>query len=456
MNKRILILLGLLLTQSVFAKNYLDENLKKLKWNDIEVVWLEDDSLPTFDVIFYFGTGALADGKGKEGLTELTLSELTSGTNQFSQSKLLESLEYFGVVYGSRVTHEFSSFAVSGLEKNFSPSLKLICHAFKDAKFPKAELKRTKNRIYSGLKSMVTNQGALANRVFRYESMKGTGYESPTEGTLKSLKRIKSRDLKKRLDYFNNKSFKRIYLRGSKEVLGLENIVKNDCEWTQGKSEENKVVSKLPKPKVIFVPIPKSNLVQVRIGRSMMSSEIAERQHELKTFSGRFMGGGFTSRLMQGLRVQAGTGLTYSASAYVSEQRNYGRIGISSFTEDERLPTLLTAVKNILESNTQSIEKDVFERAVRNATGNYLLGLESTSDFLKNLLYFDHVGRDYAEIYQYSDKVKGFSPEQLKKMIAKNFNWNDQVIVLLGNEGVKKILSREKIQFVEKNYQDYL
>ena len=98
MNKFIIFLL--LFSQLAFGKNYLDESLKKFTWNGIEVVWIEDDSLPTFDVIFYFGSGALDDSKNKIGLTELTFSEMTSGSSKFSQKQIVESLEFLVQVMG--------------------------------------------------------------------------------------------------------------------------------------------------------------------------------------------------------------------------------------------------------------------------------------------------------------------------------------------------------------------
>ena len=74
------------------------------------------------------------------------------------------------------------------------------------------------------------------------------------------------------------------------------------------------------------------------------------------------MGGGFTSRLVQGLRVEKG--LTYSASAYASDQKRYGRSGINTFTKNESIVELLKTTKKIIEDSSKKVEKNTFLMAL--------------------------------------------------------------------------------------------
>lgn len=453
---RFFLLLLTLYSLDLQAKNYLDESLKKFNWNGIEVVWIEDDSLPTFDVIFYFGSGALDDGKQKIGLTELTFSEITSGSSKYNQKKIVESLEFFGTSYGSRVTHEFSSYEISGLNKNFNPSLKLICHLFNEASYPKGEIEKSKTRILAGMKSLVTNHGALADHIFRIESMKGSGYDFPTTGFMKTMKKIRSKDLKKRLSYLSDSAYKRIYMRGDSTLLQLKNIVKNDCKWKQGSSSlDLPVVKKTVGQKVFLVPVPNANQAQIRLGRIMTTDEVGTDKHVAKSFSGKYLGGGFAGRLVQELRVKRA--LTYSAGAFVAEQKNYGRIGISTFTKNETLVPMLNAINDVVESISKKPKQENFDLSIANAKGTFLLGLESSSDFLKNLLYFDHLGRDYEEIYQYSKDIDKITPKILSTNVKENFDLKKQVIVIVGDKTLEKDLKASGFKNLEVlDYKDYL
>lgn len=446
----------LLLITSANATNYLDENLKKMEWGGMDVIWLEDDSLPTYDVSIYFNEGALGDRKGLNGETELMFAQLSSGTHRYSQKEIVEALEFYGTSYGSRVTHEYSTFSVSGLVKDFVPSMKMICHLFEDATFPKKELKKTKSRVLTSKRAIVTNHSKLANSAFRYESLKGSGLEMPTTGKIKTIKKIKSNTLLKRLKYFNDSSIKRIYIKGPKDVISLKNIILKDCGWKNGNKVAKKtIIKKLPASnKLIFVPVPNANQAQVRIGRIIKTDEVNAKDEELKSFTANFLGGGFTSRLVQRLRVEKG--LTYSAGAYASEQKYYGRSGISTFTKNETIVDLLNAIKKVIRESSTGVDKEAFLLSKKNIKGNYLLGLESTSDFLQNLLQFDHIERDYKDIYKFSSVMDKVGSKDLEKMVSQIYSWDKQTILILGNKNLIPVLKKAGFKIRVEDYKKYL
>ncbi len=448
--------LASLLFSSLVQANYIDDNVKKMNWGGVDVIWLEDSTLPTYDISIYFGEGALGDRKELPGVTEIAFNQLTSGTSKHTQKEIIEFLEFYGVGYGSSVTHEFSDFSVSGLVKDFKPTMKMVCHLFKDSTFPINELNVLKARTLSSLKSIVTNHSALANHIFRYETLKGTGYESSIQGTIESLNKVNSEHLKQRMSELNTIVQKRIYIKGPKKLLGLEKIIEKDCGWS-GKTKKAKYpkVDKIVKnDEVIFVSVPKANQAQVRIGRIMTTKEVNQGANELMAFSSKFMGGGFTSRLVQGLRVERG--LTYSAGAYASAQSNYGRSGITTFTKNETIVEILDATKSIINKVQTQIDKPIFERSKRNIKGNYLLGLESTSDFLKNLMFFDHRGINYDEIYKFQKVIDKITIEDLTRMNKQLFDWSKQTIVVLGDESLVPVLKKKGYKIKVVDYKTYL
>ncbi|MEX0798916.1 MAG: insulinase family protein, partial [Bacteriovoracaceae bacterium] len=132
--------------------NYLDDNLRKENWNGVEVVWLEDDSYPTYDVSIYFHAGAFTDNPSKVGETQLAFDLLTTGTTRYKQEEILGTLEFYGASYRGSVTHEFSSYNVSGLIKDAAPTMKMVCHMFRNAIYPDNELKKSVKRMKSGIR----------------------------------------------------------------------------------------------------------------------------------------------------------------------------------------------------------------------------------------------------------------------------------------------------------------
>lgn len=452
MNK---LILSFILISSAYA-NFVDSNVKKINWGDLEIVWVKDNSFPTYDLSIYFSDGAMSEKSKESGITNFMFQELTSGTTRYNQKEILSSLEFYGTSFNASVTHEFSTYSLSGLAKDLDKNLKMVCHLFNNATFPGSELKKSKRRAISGFKNLVTNHQALSSRIFRELSLRGTPYSRPVEGYIDTIKSLNSKTLANRLAYMN-KVKKRIYIRGPKEVLKIEDIVRNDCKWTDKSiSKANVIKNKtkaVDKKYVYLVSVPKANQAQIRIGKTLSKQEINNKPVEL-TFASKYLGGGFTSRLMQEVRVKRG--LTYSIGAYASGQKEYGRSGISTFTKNQTLAETLSVIKKTIDENSDSIPKDKFDHSMRYIKGNYLLGLESTSEFMNSLMHLDHQGRSYDEIYEFKDKLSKISSSQLAKRLKNVYSLNSQLIMVLGDSSLSSQLTKAGYKVKKISYKEFL
>ncbi len=454
----LLTLFAQLFSQNVFS-NDIKERIQKFSWDGIEVVWLEDNRYPTYDVIIYFADGALSDGKFSKGETSSMFSLLGNGTRRFSQKDLSDHLEYFGTSYAPYVTHEYSLYTISGLVKDIVPSMKMICHMFKDASFPKKELKKEKKLWKTNLQNLVNNQGALAGRAFRELSLKGSPYNYPVEGKIADIKTINQKGLVKKRNYFNKKVKKRIYITGPKQALSIQQIITKDCEWAAHKKQiitrtmNYKPLKEKEKNEIFLITVPKSNQAQVRIGRFLNQGEFGNIP--LLSLSTGFLGGGFTSKLMREVRVKRG--LTYSIGAFASGQKEYGRSGISTFTPNEKITELLKVINNTISG---AIKGEITDQELERARG-YLLGshpfqFEESSSFLQQLVIMDHEGRDYGDLFDFTKKVSKLNKSEVIAMIDNIFNWNKQTIVILGNKSLQKTLKQSGLKVKVLDYKKFL
>lgn len=449
-----------LVFSTIAQASYLSENVKKMQWKGIDVVWLEDNSLPNYFISVYFGDGALSDKRNYYGETMMMFDNLEGGTARYTQQEVSDALEFYGASTGSSVTHEYSTYKVSGLIKDLVPTMKMVCHLFQNATFPDKRLRSHKKRLVDSINNIASNPGDVADRVFREVSLNGTDFKKPVEGKVSSIKRIRSKNLKDKLGYFNSNVYKKIYMTGPKDLKKLENIIKSDCGWTQKKnakpSTESVAISKIMKSdnqrKIYLVPVSRSNQAQIRIGRYITKKE-ASSDHIEKYFASSFFGGGFTSRLMQVLRVEKA--MVYSAGSYISSQRGYGRSGITTATRNETLKSALETIKDLVDKSSSKIESRIFTRSKNYLKGSYLFSLESSKVFLNNLLYFDHIGRSWSEMPQFPKKIEKVTKKELKKKIKEIFGWEKQTIVIVGSEKLKKDLSSLG-KVVTLNYKDYL
>lgn len=418
-------------------------NIKKLNWGGLEVVWLKDQRYPVYNMAVYFSDGALSDAPSRRGETASALNLLNSGTRRFDQKEINENLEFFGADYSAHVTHEFSSFSMSGLVKDLIPTAKLMCHLLSDTVYPSDVLKRERNRSIEGLENLVSSHSSLASRAFRELSLNGTPFDFPTSGKIEDMRRISSTHLKDKLKYLNNEVKKRVYLTGPASVLEIKKVLKDECGWEDQSNLYQREVNYVHEkkqgngPEIFLVPVEDANQAQVRLGRFVPKSQISS--NELMSLASDFLGGGFTAPLMKELRVMRG--LTYSVSAFAGPQKYYGRSGIATFTKNETLGELLKVTKNVLEENQQGhFSQEQFQAAVEGLAGRYPFRFEEPMSYMTQLMSLDHEGRKLSELYQFQENVRSLGREQLVKELKNLYGWSDMTIVVVGDRGLKEQL----------------
>ena len=451
--KLIFILLALL--HSTAFANFVNENLKVLNWNGLEVKWLQDEQSPTFELVVQFHEGAGSEKRSKSGITSLTFDLLTTGTSRYKQSEILDHLEYFGARYSSSVTHEFAQYYVEGLTKDSVPVMKKICHIFSDAQYPKKNLEKAKARILAALANLPRDHKAVADRAFRFETMKGTAYALDVGGRIQSISKIRRSHLLKKLSYFKNDVKKTIYIRGSSKLKELESVISKDCGWKPvAKVSGSASLLAIPnfKKRVIYIPVA-ANQTQIRIG-SYMSRVEARKNIDLDSFVSALLGSGFTSRLNQEIRVKRG--LTYSISTRIGSQKGYGRKWITTSTKADQTVDMLKAIESVIKKSSTDLDKVDFLRAKTFVKGNYLFSLESNSAFLNKIIYLDHMGLDYSSIYEFPNKVDLFSRVQVMKRVGTMFDLDKSLIIIVGPKSVVKGLRKAGYEVRVRDVKRYL
>jgi zinc protease len=427
-----------LLSFSAFAKTSFLDSVERMKWGDLDVVWIEDSKFPKFTASFYFQDGALQDSL--PGLTQATFDLLSSGTSKQSQREISEFFDFYGANLKHVVTHEYSIFSVQGLTRDISPVMGKVCELFKDAQYPVNEFNSHVSRAKSQLKNLVTSHSSLADRVFRNLSLEKTPYAQPVEGTLESFDKIKVSSLKERLNQLNQTK-KVLYLAGPSDIKSMKEVLAKECHWKNHSDVRPVTLSKPEAQSAIYlVPVPGANQAQIRIGRYLTRSEIGNKNDTYQFLAG-FMGGSFTSKLVQELRVKRG--LTYSAGAYVSIQRDYGRAGVTTFSKSETTAEAIALIREIFaDVGAGQITPKEFEHQQSHQIGGYAFGFEETTAFLSQIMLYDHQKRDLEELAKFQETIAKLRPSELASADLEAFPWDRMTIVVVGDKSLEKSLSK--------------
>ena len=450
-----LLFLSLFAFTSAFAGSSFLEAVERQSWDlgkeKLDVVWVEDDKFPKFTASFYFQDGALNDAV--PGLTQFTFDQLAAGTGQETQRQLAEFFDFYGANLRHTVTHEYSVFTVQALTKDIVPVIGKVCQLFKDAQYPQNELDSYASRAKSHLKNLVTSHAALADRIFRKVSLSGTPYAEPVEGSLASYDKITRKLLRERLAVLN-RTKKVLYLAGPRDVKEMQKVLAAHCEWSN-EVKFNPPTIRKPEPQstIYLVDVPRANQAQIRIGRYLIKDEFVGKYDQFQ-FMSTFLGGGFTSKLVQELRVKRG--LTYSAGAYVSMQRDYGRAGILTFSKNETAADAVGIIRDVFAdvASGKFLETE-FVHQKNHQIGAYAFGFEETGAFLGQLMLYDHQKRDLAELVSFPETIGRLTMPELARATLETFPWDRQTIVIVGDKERQKGLSRIRPVRVVR-YEDFL
>ena len=172
--------------------------------------------------------------------------------------------------------------------------------------------------------------------------------------------------------------------------------------------------------------------------------------------SSHFLGGGFTSVLMKELRSTRG--LTYSAYAYAGRQKDYGRSVISTFTKNESVVELLGVLKDILTKySNEEVSKEELKTVLNSLKGKYIFQFENPSEFINELLFFDHIGLSHDRIYEFTKNIDKMTTEDLKATIKKIFPVDEIDYVILGDKSLIPTLKKAGYKNLKvHNYKSFL
>ncbi len=439
----------IVISQANAATTFLD-SVKRMTWGDLDVVWVEDEKFPRFTAAVYLEDGALKDQS--PGITQSTFDQFTAGTSKETQRQLADFFDFYGVNLKNSVTHEYSVMTVQGLTRDIAPVMGKFCEIWRDAQYPTGELNSYISRSKSQMKNLVTSHSSLADRVFRKISLEGTPYVSPVEGSLAGYDQLNSEILKKRLAELRG-ARKVLYLAGPKDVLSMEKVI-SECGWKAGKKMAPLELKKPTLQSAIYlVPVPGANQAQIRIGRYVTKREV-EGKYDQFQFLSSYLGGSFTSKLVQELRVKRG--LTYSAGAYVSVQRDYGRAGITTFSKNETTAEAISIIRDVFAEVSQGgVTPEEFKHQQGHMIGGYAFGFEETSAFIGQLMLYDHQNRPLSELADFPDHIAKLKSNDLSRANLEVFPWEKQTIVVVGDKSLEKSLS--KIRPVRVlDYKDFL
>ncbi len=179
--------------ESVAALDFPDVERATLA-NGMKVTYAKRDAVPATYVTMSFDAGSAADPDGKDGLAGLTLNLFDEGVEGMTSQEIAEERERLGVSISTNNSADRSSFTLSALSNNLTPSLDLMSKIVRAPAFNQNDLERVRTQTITGIKQQMNSPGGVA---FRAVGPEVFGADSPygNTSTVESVGSISRDDL---------------------------------------------------------------------------------------------------------------------------------------------------------------------------------------------------------------------------------------------------------------------
>ncbi len=402
--------------------------------NGLHLIVLEDRRLPYLTLTLTVRRGEADVPLPQAGLASFTADLMERGAAGRDALALAESFEALGASFSAEAGWDSMRIRVSGLSRDLEALLQLLADVVLRPRLAEAEAQRLRGEVLASLERAKDDPATLAAWQMAASLYPGHRFGLPRAGTPESVQAFdasRAREL-----------YRRLFVPGN-AILTVSGDV--DAEAITGRAGELfgswsggelPAVGPPPPPRVPLerrvVVVDRPELGQARI---VLAQEGIERGHPERVtaqlLNSVLGGGGFSSRLMESLRSEAG--LTYGVYSAFDLRRSPGPFLVSSST---RVPEVRAALDRVLAELARIRREPPGERELRDAqtllVGEFSLGLETSTAIAGSLTGLDVYGLPEDSLDTYRGRVRAVAPEDTASLAASLLHPDRALIVLVG------------------------
>lgn len=399
--------------------------------NGMIVILSENHKLPkvSFDLTLGYNPGL--EG-AKAGINELTGSLIMSGTKSRSKDQLDKEIDFIGASLSASATN----ISLSTLTKHLDKGLAIMSDLTMNASFPESEFKRVVDQFKSGLVSLKSEGGGMANNATVKVNFPNHPYGEVM--TFTSLAAISLADVQSYYkENFTPQGAFLVIVGDINRTQAEKYIDTYFGSWTGGvpsqpqftdpqKSDGNQVYF-VNKPGAVQSVIHVTFPLSMRMGNPDML--------KMSVLNDVFGGSGFGTRLMQNLREDKA--FTYGCYSGLNTQNNGGWITVSgNFRNDVTDSAIREIVNELNRLVAEEIKSEELEltKAVKN--GSFARSLERPQTIARFAYNIQKYGMPNDYYKTYLKQLNDITTEDLKKISQTYLKPNNFNIIVVGNESV--------------------
>lgn len=401
--------------------------------NGLRVVVVERHDLPIVTAALVATGGAATDPRARSGASNLASDLLTKGTKTRSATEIARAIESLGGSIAAGADRDGASIGVTVKSDQIAPAMTILADVATAPAFDQQEIERARAQAIDGLTVAFKNPAQLAGYVASRAVFGDAPYGAPLSGTPASLAALTRADLVS--------SYVQTWRPGQAALVMVGDITPAKAaalaqerfgNWRSGTvvSPGPDAPAIRPAPRVIVVDLPDAGQAGVVVARAGIAR--SDPNFYPLAVANTVLGGGFSSRLNQEIRIKRG--LAYGASSGVQALRRPGSISARTQTKNATAPEVIALIvaemKRMGAAPVPASELDTRKAVLVGGFGRAIETTDGVADILG-----DYIVQDVplSELARYTGAVEAVDPAAIQRAAATLLDPQAASIVVVGD-----------------------
>ncbi len=418
-------------TRDVKLPDY-EEHVMK---NGLKVFIVPASEVPLVTMRLLIPAGSYTDKEGDEGLAAMTARLLLNGAGGMGAEEISASVEGVGGRLDAWAGRDYAIVTGDFLSRDFELGLDHLARVVTRPDFPAEEFERERSIVLAEAMSVKENPYALANREFLRLLLAPDPYGNPVDGYPASVRKMSRDDV----FFFHKEHYVPegaiLAVVGDVDAGKAKKLIEKKLGgWKSGAPVLVRIVNvnrtEILSRRVIVIDKPDLTQSQIRIGNIAVGRNTPD-YFDLKVANS-ILGGGFTSRLMDEIRVNRG--LSYGARSGLGQFRYGGFFGIYTHTKNATLrETIDVALEQVRLMRDVKVEDEELAGSRRYISGLFPFDIETNADIAQWMtdLDFYSLGGDFVE--KYRSRIGAVSSDDVMRVAREHFGYDANLIVVMTN-----------------------
>lgn len=397
--------------------------------NGLSVVVAERPGVPLVAVRVVLRGGASLDPASRFGLAHLVAATARRGTRSRSGPELDEAVESLGAELGGGVDEDATYLGLTAPAESLGRCLDVLAEVIAEPSFPTREVDRVRRREVASLSHDLDEPGVVADRAMLTAAFGRHPYGHAPEGRARDLAAVRRADIAAFHARYWRPGLAMIVVVGplpAGEVLGR--IRRRFGSWRAPASNADVIAPPPPFGRAVVV-VDKPDLTQTQVRIVSPGFARASLDYFPGVVASAVLGGGFTSRLMEAIRVNRG--LSYGVRSRFSPSRAGGLFFVSTFTKVETTAEIVDVASDEIAKFRESGPTDEeLERTKSYLCGLYPLSLETHDQLAEKLTDLELHGLPETEVTEFREHVRAVGPDACREVARRYFPWDGSGIVV--------------------------